>query len=419
MNPNKLSLFHAYGIEAEYMIVDRDTLSVSPSAALLLLDEVSNIQNEITFDQTAWSNELASHLIEIKTNGPVENLDGIGNIFHEDVIKINTFLEKENLMLMPTAMHPWMNPSKDFVIWPHENQEIYNAYDTIFNCKGHGWSNLQSVHINLGYANEYEFRSLHAAIRILLPMIPALAASSPILEAHRSNYLDTRLNFYANNQKIIPEISGSIIPEVIDSEKEYRKIILEPMYKAIEQYDPNQILQDEWLNSRGAIARFDRSAIEIRLMDIQECPKADLSLVNIFVLFLKHLIENYIVEDMNSIPTSELKILLDSSIIHGTKTVILNSKLLKLLGSNQDSISVLDVFTNIPSIQQAEGKMLAVLKNHGNLSERILASLEINESTMLNSIAFDGKNNEEHFKKLKATYLTLCSNLQNNEIYIP
>jgi gamma-glutamyl:cysteine ligase YbdK (ATP-grasp superfamily) len=108
MNPSKNSLFNAYGIEAEYMIVDKDNLNISPSAHILLTDTEGFIHNEITKTKTAWSNELASHLIEIKTNGPVQELDSVSQIFHEDIIEINNLLSKDNLMLMPTAMHPWM-----------------------------------------------------------------------------------------------------------------------------------------------------------------------------------------------------------------------------------------------------------------------------------------------------------------------
>jgi hypothetical protein len=32
------------------------------------------------------------------------------------------------------------------------------------------------------------------------------------------------------------------------------------------------VLRHEWVNARGAIARFDRSAIEIRVLDVAECP---------------------------------------------------------------------------------------------------------------------------------------------------
>jgi len=432
---DKLSLFHAFGIEAEYMIVRRDSLDVDPSASFLLTDENKIIQNELTFEKTAWSNELASHLIEMKTNGPVNQLDEVESIFHKDVLRMNSLLKEKNLMLMPTAMHPWMDPNKEFVIWPHENQEIYNAYDEIFNCKGHGWSNLQSVHINLGYSNEEEFESVHAAIRILLPLIPALAASSPILESRRSKYLDTRLFFYFNNQKKISQISGDIIPEIIKNEEQYRSLILEPMYKAIASYDPNQILQDEWLNSRGAIARFDRSAIEIRLMDIQECPKADLSLVKVFIAFLQHLIEKCSMDKMNSISNMELKELLDLSILHGSKTIINNPKIIQLLGYHQDSLPILEVFRNLPNLKIGEAQYLNLLSKYGSLSERILTHLKSHgfvDDVWDEKIEGSSKHienqelhktnlvtQEKNLQLLKKTYTILSDCLDKNEIFLP
>jgi hypothetical protein len=38
------------------------------------------------------------------------------------------------------------------------------------------------------------------------------------------------------------------------------------------------LLSREWVNSRGVIFRFDRSALEIRVMDEQECVKSDVAL---------------------------------------------------------------------------------------------------------------------------------------------
>ncbi|MGC9328494.1 MAG: glutamate--cysteine ligase, partial [Candidatus Hinthialibacter sp.] len=46
----------------------------------------------------------------------------------------------------------------------------------------------------------------------------------------------------------------------------------------------------EWLNARGAIARFDRSAIEIRVLDVQECPQADLAAAYAAVSALQRLL---------------------------------------------------------------------------------------------------------------------------------
>jgi hypothetical protein len=83
---------------------------------------------------------------------------------------------------------------------------------------------------------------------------------------------------YWTNSERIPSMTGLVIPEPVTSEAEYRQRILEPMYQAIAPHDPDGVLQDEWLNSRGAIARFDRSAIEIRVIDTQECPRADVAI---------------------------------------------------------------------------------------------------------------------------------------------
>ena len=45
-----------------------------------------------------------------------------------------------------------------------------------------------------------------------------------------------------------------------------------------------------WVNSRGATARFDRGTIEIRLLDIQECPAADLAIITLIIQVLKWLV---------------------------------------------------------------------------------------------------------------------------------
>lgn len=283
-------LFSVCGIELEYMIVSKDDLGVLPVSDKLL----EAVAGEMTqfFEQGAvgWSNELVLHVIELKTNGPAKDIRGLDTQFAANVKEINTVLDRFGGMLMPAAMHPLMNPDTDMHLWNHGDKEIYETYNRIFNCKGHGWSNLQSTHINLPFATDEEFGRLHAAIRVLLPLIPALAASSPFREGEHTGWLDTRIITYRNNQKKIPSITGQVIPEPCFSWEAYEKGILEPMYRDIAPYDPECILQEEWLNSRGAIARFDRSAIEIRLMDIQECPKADLAAVSLIKETLKKLV---------------------------------------------------------------------------------------------------------------------------------
>ena len=69
-----LSLFEGFGIELEYMIVDAETFEVKPIADRLIEAESGSIENEIERGPFAWSNELARHVIEVKTNGPVRTI---------------------------------------------------------------------------------------------------------------------------------------------------------------------------------------------------------------------------------------------------------------------------------------------------------------------------------------------------------
>jgi gamma-glutamyl:cysteine ligase YbdK (ATP-grasp superfamily) len=272
-----LGLFEGYGIELEYMIVDHEDLGVRPIADRLMETVAGAPVNELERGPVAWSNELVLHVVELKTKGPAPRLEPLVDRFQSEVRFINGVLEPIGARLMPTAMHPWMDPHGETRLWPHEFNEIYRSYHRIFDCRGHGWSNLQSVHINLPFADDDEFGRLHAAIRIVLPILPALAASSPLADGAVTGLLDTRLEHYRLNSRIIPSVTGEVIPEPVYSRDDYRHGILERMYRDIAASDPDGILQHEWLNSRGAIARFDRDAIEIRVLDIQECPLADLA----------------------------------------------------------------------------------------------------------------------------------------------
>jgi gamma-glutamyl:cysteine ligase YbdK (ATP-grasp superfamily) len=278
-DPPPLHLFQGYGVELEYMIVGRDDLAVLPVTDKVLFEIAGEYASEVEVGRLAWSNELVLHVIELKTAGPAASLDPLAELFQEHVGKIGRLLEPLAGRLMPTAVHPWMDPAREMRLWPHEYNPVYEAYHRIFDCRGHGWANLQSVHLNLPFAGDEEFGRLHAAIRLLLPIMPALAASSPIAEGRQTGLLDTRLEFYRQNARRIPSITAGVVPEPVFNTADYRREILQRMYDDIRPHDPQGILQHEFLNSRGAIARFDRGAIEIRVLDVQECPRADVAVV--------------------------------------------------------------------------------------------------------------------------------------------
>ena len=274
-----------------------------------------------------------------------------------------------------------MNPLTDTVLWKHSYSEVYALYNKIFNCKGHGWSNVQSTHINLPFFNDDEFEKLHAAIRVILPLIPGLCASSPILEGKATGFKDSRLEYYKTNQKEIPEMTGMVIPEAVFSKKTYSETIFEPINKAIKPFDTDHILEHHFLNSRGAIARFDRNAIEIRLVDIQECPKADIAICVLIIEVLKLLVHE------TTAPLQEQKIwqkedlfsILNATIKEGESYKITNSAYLQLFGITKDT-TVQDLWKHLyglakPNIDQSHYEALDIILTEGTLATRILKVL--------------------------------------------
>ena len=207
-------LFERFGVELEYMIVDAQTLAVRPEADVLIQGISGSVDGDVARGSLEWSNELSLHLIELKTGRPATRLSGLASAFQKEVRFINRFLARRGARLLPTAMHPWMNPARESRLWPHGNGEIYSAFHRIFNCSGHGWTNLQSTHLNLPFRTAGEFRRLHTAIRLLLPLLPALAASSPFVEGRRAPVLDMRLQVYRHNCRRLPSLTGQVIPEL-------------------------------------------------------------------------------------------------------------------------------------------------------------------------------------------------------------
>lgn len=77
----------------------------------------------------------------------------------------------------------------------------------------------------------------------------------------------------------MPFITGDVVPEYASSFKNYHEQVIGQYSRDLAKAgaDP-AILFKEWVNSRGVIFRFDRSALEVRVMDEQECIKSDVAL---------------------------------------------------------------------------------------------------------------------------------------------
>lgn len=397
----KLKLFEAFGIEAEYMIVKKDSLDVQPIAHEVLARITGEAKaSKLVKKKIAWSNELALHVLEIKCAYPLKNLVTIYKEFSKAIRAMNKALLKFDCQLMPTAMHPWMNPKTETQLWPYGQKRIYRKFDEIFNCSGHGWSNLQSVHINLPFSNDEEFGRLHAAIRVVLPLIPYLSASSPYYDGKKTNLACNRLDFYQKNQQKIPLIAGDIIPEPIFSKKEYLNLLAR-VYSEIRPFDPKGIICHTWVNSRGVIPKFDDGALEIRLMDIQECPLNDFALIALIVLLVKNIAMNLDVNlQARQCETKKLKQLLLKAMTYQEFQV--PQWYQRLFLSEVKALKISDfmkkiIMSQLNQIDPVFHKPLKKILQKGNLSKRLIS----------------------HPADLKSKYQRLLYCLDKDEIYEP
>lgn len=398
-------LLDAFGVELEYMIVDAETLDVRPVADALFREaaggDVCDHEPDGPEGIVSWSNELALHVVEIKSTRPVPGLDGLEDLFQDHVVRINTLLAPMGCRLMPTGMHPWMDPVSDMRLWPHENTEIYRAYDRIFGCKGHGWANLQSTHVNLAFGNDEEFGRLHAAIRVVLPLIPALAASSPAVDGGLSPLADHRLEVYRNNANRVPLMAGLVIPEPVYTRSGYESEILGRLYTQLAPLDPDGLLRGEFANARGCIARFDRGAIEIRVIDIQECPAADLAVVRLICAVVRALTEQRWSDThaQQRLETETLHRVLLDTIAGAENATVDDQDLLTALGLPARPLTAGAIWSNLASRVLPDDAGVTALLEAGTLSTRIRRAL----------------GPEPTHQRFKAVYADLCDCLANGE----
>jgi glutamate---cysteine ligase / carboxylate-amine ligase len=333
-SPAPLAAFSAFGLELEYMLVHRTTLDIAPIA-----DQVLGRRPSAAL---AWSNELVAHVVELKNPQPSAHLASLAAALQAEVRAMNAVAASLGARLMPSAMHPWMEPRRETRLWPREN-EIYRAYDRIFDCRAHGWANLQSVHLNLPFADDAEFARLHAAVRLALPVIPAIAAASPFADARATGWLDYRLRVYETNAAPVPQMNGEMVPEPVTNRAQYERTILGPLYAALAPHDPERLLQHEWANARGAIARFDRNAIEIRVIDAQECPAADVAIAAAIIDLVWLLYR----EGAPALPSARLADILRACMRHGERARIESGDYLAALTGQASACTAADAWARI------------------------------------------------------------------------
>jgi gamma-glutamyl:cysteine ligase YbdK (ATP-grasp superfamily) len=266
------------GPEHEFSVVNEE-LKPLPIVDRVIEDFCGRIVNFVEQPDFTFGKELQLHVMELKANEPFRSPLCFEETMQNAVTTLLDFLKKKyRAHLLGTGMHPLLE-LEETGVWPHRHRKIYEALGKIFNLKQHGWLNIQSFHLNLPYSNEEEGVRLHNILAGLCVYLSAISASSPVYEGAFGSNVDNRLFFYKENQREVPSVTGDVVPDYISSFKQYKNDIIEKYSQDLANAGAAKtILFKEWVNSRGVIFRFDRKALEVRVMDEQECIKSDVAL---------------------------------------------------------------------------------------------------------------------------------------------
>ncbi len=401
--------YEVCGLEVEYVLVD-ETLAPLHLAEEVLAGLAGRAVSELELGVVGFSNEFFDHLIELKTQVPLRSLAETEEVLAEGVSRLSQNLERLGARAMPTSMHPWLEPAWA-QRWKRSGRAVYDTYARLFETRTHGWANVQSCQVNLPLGREHEAVAMMNAAALLLPYIPAIAASSPMVEGALRGPVDNRLAFVLEHQSSMPETQGDIIPEYIDSLTGYRRDVLRPMYNAIDKLDGARLLRHEWLNARGAVFKFSRRSMEIRVVDSQECVKMDVAIAALIRGAL-HDLGAELIRGRLALPEHR-RLVEDfrACVQDGSAARVWAVQFPGLERGDDGKVAVRQVIDQLlvraaRRLKRGEQnylELLAVVRDHGTLSERISARLRphVDDAERLREEA-------------RAVYLELCTCLTDN-----
>ena len=369
--------FEVCGLELEYPMVDRD-LNVVHKVAEVFQAWEGHPASDVDLGIVGFSNEIMDHVLEVKTQAPLKSLVQTEEVLVEAIRRLSTFLwGKFEARLLPTGMHPWLRPDRAR-LWQRSNSRIYDTYARLFDLKTHGWANVQASHVNLPFGTDEETVAMMNASALLVPYLPAIAASTPMYEGEVQASVDNRMAWILGHQTRVPESCGLMIPEFTTSLRHYRRDVLGPMYRAVDRLPDARILRQEFFNARSSVFKFSRRSMEVRVIDMQECVKMDVAIAAFVRSALKALTGRLLSGKLALPDHAALVRDLHATIKAGSRATVEAPHLQVRPGPVRDAIRELLALAR-PACRKDELPYLDLVErvaDAGTLSERIRAALE-------------------------------------------
>lgn len=356
------AVFDGFGLGMDYMLVESGSLQPIAPAGLGSSGE-----------GTSWSLNGTASAIHLSTQAPEKDLPAAGARLIADVKNLNALVEERvNGMLLPSGAHPFAQAGDAPPTTDDINARLFGPANA-----GQLWTSGATLEIPFG--DEQGFGRLHTAVRMVLPLIPALTAASPFLEGKRVSALTAHVLALMEGTPAIPELSGLFIPEVALDQADYYRIVLEPIARVLVERDLSERIDYHSVNRRAAVPHFDRGTIAIGVMDTQECPAIDAAVAEMIVAVINAMkdgrwVSNYLQRAWHE---SDLLAILKDVAASGAEAVIANRDYLLMFGKMRESATAGELWRHLyqqlrDGLSESTRIRIAHILDQGCLAQRIL-----------------------------------------------
>lgn len=367
------------GVSIEYMIADRTTLEPKPLIRELLDSLGGEDQKAPAGKSLKWKAGYQAHIFRICSAFPQINLNTLEHAIADEQKIVNRILAEYGAILLPGGMHPFINP---FAISVSPSSDpLATLYDRLFDTRGHSWVNLSRTYVEFPYRNEEMLQRLQAALRIILPIIPALSAASPIVEGKFSGRIDNGLRYARGRYNKFPAIAGQIIPEPFYTERKYQEMVLDKIKAQLAPVDPEGLIHPAMINYRGVVPDFQGKRLILQIMEPQECVAADMAIVKLVHEAVRFMLEEQTTtfEEQTAARMEILTGILDDVTENGRHAEVYSSEYLGFFGLDE-VCTVGNIWKHLFHKLATDPlrplamyeKELSVILEQGPLSERIL-----------------------------------------------
>ena len=356
-----LAITEGYGLAAGYTVVERATMRpISAQGLGLQLD-------------SSWALDRWGPGMRLSTDRSEKDITAAGARLWQAVKQCNDLLlERSDAMLLPGGSYPY-TPIDERGSLSGAGEEQRSAPVR----SGQSWTSGTTLEIP--FADDPGFGRLHTAVRMVLPLLPALTASSPFSGGLRSTALSARTASRISGHPAIPQLTGSFIPELALDQADYYRIVLEPIALALADQGLSDRMDYHTVNARAAVPLFDRATLAVDLMDTQECASMDAAVAEMTAAVVQAMkngrwVSNYLQRAWHE---SDLLGILNEVVTMGREAVIDNRDFLLMFGKMRESSTAGELWRHLyqqlrEELSEPTRIRIAHILDHGNLAERIL-----------------------------------------------